>query len=127
MIIISWNVRGAAGSDFKRVFREMTNSYKLDMVVLSETRVSSDRASSIIGDLGFERFVKVDALGFLGGLWVLWNPINIYVEPITTAFPEIFSKFRLALTSSFSQHYILVLSLPLGNPYGKNCHTFQII
>lgn len=71
MNIISWNVKGAAGTDFRRVFREMINSHKPDMVILSETRPSGDRANLIIRALGFERFVKVDTMGFSGGIWVL--------------------------------------------------------
>lgn len=61
----------------------MVNSYKPDMVILIETRLSGDRANSVIFALGFERFVKVDAIGFSSGIWVLWNPHNINFEPVT--------------------------------------------
>lgn len=27
-------------------------------------------------------------MGFLGGIWILWNPYNITVEPLATSFYE---------------------------------------
>lgn len=44
---------------------------------------------------GFEIFIKVDAIGFSGGIWVLWKPRNILVEPIGTAFHEIHFKVQV--------------------------------
>lgn len=62
MNILSWNVRGAGGTDFRRVFRDMCNSYHPDLVILFETRLSGERANTIISSLGFKRFLKVDAM-----------------------------------------------------------------
>lgn len=63
MNILRWNVRGAEGDDFRHSFR--------DVMILTETRVSGERANVIIASLGFERYTKVDAMGFAGGIWVL--------------------------------------------------------
>lgn len=68
MNIIGWNVKRASGTDFRRVFREMVKSYKPNLVVLTETRVSGDCTNSNINGLGFERFIKVDAMGFSNGI-----------------------------------------------------------
>lgn len=73
MNIISWNVRGVAGTNFKRIFKEMVRNYNPNLVLLTKTRLSGDRANSISRSLGYERFVKVDAMGFSKGIWVLWN------------------------------------------------------
>lgn len=105
MNILSWNVGGVAGTDFKRVFRDMITSYKPDIVILTKTRVSGDRANSIIKNLVFDRFIKVDAMGFSGGIWVLWNPQNVTVEPITTAFLELFLKVQ------FNTHIFILTAL----------------
>lgn len=75
MNILSWNVRGVGGIDFRRTFRELVATHRPNAVVLIETRVSEDRANNIIATLGFERYVKVDAISFAGGIWVLWNHI----------------------------------------------------
>lgn len=43
MIIISWNVRGAGGMDIRRAFKDMVNAHNLDLLVLTETKLSGDR------------------------------------------------------------------------------------
>lgn len=66
--ILSWNVKGAGNTDFRRVFRDLTNSHNPYLVILTETSLSGDRASSGISNLCFEGFLKVDAMGFSGGI-----------------------------------------------------------
>lgn len=95
MNILSLNVRGAASSDFKRTFRELVNLHLLDIVILTETRVSGQRADNIITNLGFERYTKVDAMGFAGGIWVLWNPNSVCLEPVASSFQEIHLKCKV--------------------------------
>lgn len=73
----------------------MTQTYKPDLYILTETCLSGDRATSVIRTLGYERYIKVDDMGFTGGTWALWNPANILVEPITTAFHEIYLKVQV--------------------------------
>lgn len=92
MNIISWIVRGLANTDFRRVFREMISIHRPDIVILIETRISGDQANNVIFSLGYERFIKVDAMGFSEGIWVLWNPHTINVELISTTFHEIYLK-----------------------------------
>lgn len=89
MNIISWNTRGVGSADFRRAFRDLCASYNPDLLILTETRLSGVRATNIISFLGFERYLKVDSIGFSGGIWILWNPLNIIVEPIATSFHEI--------------------------------------
>lgn len=95
MDIISWNVRGAASTDFRRVFREMVNYLKPGIVILTETRLSGDKENSMISTLGFEGHLKVDAMGFSSGIWVLRHPFAILVEPISNAFHEMFFKVQV--------------------------------
>lgn len=60
-----------------------------DIVILTETRVSGERAENIIARLGFERYTKVDAMGFVGGIWILWNLNVVFLEPVASSFQEI--------------------------------------
>lgn len=91
MNILIWNVRGV-----RRVFRELVTNHKLDVVILIETRVCGERASGIIATLGFERYVKVDAMGFASSIWVLWNPHTVYMEPVASSFEEIYLQVRVS-------------------------------
>ncbi|KAF7803052.1 reverse transcriptase [Senna tora] len=89
MIILAWNVRGAGGTDFKRIFRDMVNLHHPSVVILTETRLSGARADSVIPTLGFDSFIKVDAMGFAGGIWVLWHSHLINVNALGSSFQEI--------------------------------------
>lgn len=63
---------------------ETRNYYNPDLIILTETSLSSERANTIISSLGFERFLKVDSMGFwevygfygtcTTSLWNLWQP-----------------------------------------------------
>ena len=73
MSIIFWNVRGAASKSFLRNTIELLLTYKPSVFIVREPRISGDKATQRIGNLGFQNFVKTDARGFSGGIWVLWN------------------------------------------------------
>ncbi|KAF7808252.1 reverse transcriptase [Senna tora] len=89
MIILAWNVCGAGGTDFKRIFRDLVNLHHPSNVILIETRLSAARADSIIPTLGFDSFVKVDAMGFAGGIWVMWHSHLINITTLGSSFQEI--------------------------------------
>lgn len=99
MNIIAWNIRGAAGMDFRRAFRELIAKYNPDAVILLETRTSGQHATTIISSLGFENYIKIDAMGFSGGIWLLWNPHNITIEPLASSFLELHCKVTVKNSS----------------------------
>lgn len=66
--ILSWNVKGVADVKFKRVFRQLVATHRPDGVILTETCVSGEKASAILAILGFDRYVKVDAMGIACGI-----------------------------------------------------------
>lgn len=114
MNILSWNVRGAASAEFRRTFRELINTHQPDAALFTKTRVSGDRANTIISSLGFQRYTKVDAIGFAGGIWVLWNPYTITMEPIASSFQEIHLEAKV---SNFS----FLLFAIYGSPLFERC------
>lgn len=50
------------------MFRELSTTHNADVVILTEMWVSGDRANQIIASLGYERYLKVDLMGFAGGM-----------------------------------------------------------
>ncbi|KAF7842718.1 reverse transcriptase [Senna tora] len=90
--------KGAANPEFRRVFRDMMPTYQPDMVLLTETRISGEHADNIITSLGFDNTFKVDAMGFAGGIWILWNPRAINVEVLSFSFQEIQCLIKLDST-----------------------------
>lgn len=67
------NARGAASSDFKRVFLDFMNTYKPSLVLISETRVGGTKAQKIMETFGFSSWYAIDPMGYAGGLWLLWD------------------------------------------------------
>lgn len=77
MKILIWNCRGAANPLFRRHFREIIKTHQPQMAVITETRISGDRAKRLSMNLGFSNTAIADAVGFAGGIWVIWNDQEI--------------------------------------------------
>lgn len=70
---MAWNVRWAGGRTFPGLILDLVNRHNIDLLFLFETRISGNRAEKVLGKLGFPYYWKVDASGFSGGIWLLWN------------------------------------------------------
>ncbi|XP_038991400.1 uncharacterized protein LOC120114621 [Hibiscus syriacus] len=68
-----WNCQGAASPTFKRIFNLFVREHRPNMVALFETRTSGTKADRIINKLGFTQSLRVEAHGFGGGIWLLWE------------------------------------------------------
>ncbi|CAL1384548.1 unnamed protein product [Linum trigynum] len=71
--ILSWNCRGAGSNCFLRVFKEYCRRYRPCVTIIVEPRISGDVAEKVIEKMGFDKWLVVDAVGFAGGIWLLWN------------------------------------------------------
>ena len=58
--------------------------YKPSIVALVETRISGTPAQEVCNRIGFRNWFRVEAQGFQGGIWVLWNSDEIGVEVINS-------------------------------------------
>lgn len=76
--VLSWNCRGAASTTFPGRIRDLLRENKADILVLLETRVSGWRAEKIVARLGFSNWIRLEATGYAGGIWILWH------EAVTT-------------------------------------------
>ncbi|BFG33690.1 hypothetical protein CerSpe_199640 [Prunus speciosa] len=84
MNILCWNVRGAACANFKATMLELIKSQHMDILFLCEPRISGKKALSVVKSLGFPCYEIVEANGFSGGLWLLWNDAKVCVDVIGT-------------------------------------------
>lgn len=71
--IMFWNVQGAASTKFRRSFKTIVRNYNPSLVVLLEPQISGAKADDFIRKSGFESSHRVEAVGFAGGIWVLWR------------------------------------------------------
>lgn len=82
MIISTWNCRGACAKTFPRLLRDIVVKYGINALALLETRVSGNKADRIVRKLGFNNWLRVEATGYAGGLWLLWNEWELDVMHI---------------------------------------------
>lgn len=71
--ILVWNCQGVGNLKFHRFLKEYLRDFDLDIVVLVEIRVNELRADNVIKSIGFPNSHKVEAMGFSGGIWLLWK------------------------------------------------------
>ncbi|KAI9109580.1 hypothetical protein K1719_019634 [Acacia pycnantha] len=80
MKTLVWNCRGAASKGIAAVIKDMKRRYRLDMVVILEPRISGNVASKVIKNWGFKHSVRMEAVGFSGGIWILWEFDELKVD-----------------------------------------------
>jgi len=82
--IIVWNVQGAGSGELLNMLREHIRMHRPGIVALVETRISGPKAQTVCNRTGFRRSIRVEARGFSGGIWVLWNDVDLELEVINT-------------------------------------------
>lgn len=80
MIIATSNCHGAGNRHFPTTLKNMVKEHKIDVFCLVETRISGIRAYTVVRKLGFHNWLRLEASGFAGGIWVLWNKVDTDVE-----------------------------------------------
>ena len=84
MKIMVWDCRGALSPNFCKIIIDMMKDSNLDILVVIKTRVNGDRAKEITNKLPFDGAVHMDTIGYVGGLWLLWNSAVVEVKSIAT-------------------------------------------
>ena len=82
MIVSCWNCRGAASRSFARILHDIVKKYGINVMCLLEPRISGIKADRVVKKLGFSNWWRVEATGYAGGIWVLWNEVEVSVEYI---------------------------------------------
>lgn len=111
MRISSWNVRGLSVPDKRRLVKRILTRLNLDIILLQETKLNSEKAIKFIKFCFRWEGLFQDARGSAGGLGILWNPSIIDVTPVYS-----------------SDHWMVVnvkhkpsnLCFPLFNVYGPS-------
>ncbi|KAJ4833138.1 hypothetical protein Tsubulata_006247 [Turnera subulata] len=78
--ILTWNCQGAGKRKFPRLCRDFCRNNKPDLLVILEPRISGKRADYVIKKLGFSNSHRVEARGFAGGIWLLWDESRVQVS-----------------------------------------------
>ncbi|KAL8166463.1 LOW QUALITY PROTEIN: hypothetical protein V2J09_007962 [Rumex salicifolius] len=85
MNVLSWNVRGANKVGFIKNFKYLTHHYSADLLLVLEPKISGNKAEEVCDELKkkFPNVDRIEAQGFKGGLWLLWDEVVCNVEIIS--------------------------------------------
>lgn len=100
MNIIAWNRRDALKPSFQNQVRELVNNHNPAVLIIMETRISGDRACEITDKLPFDGVIHTDTIGYVGGLWMLWNLNKVEVSPFTNTKQEIHVTIKVWSSNS---------------------------
>ncbi|XP_028788193.1 uncharacterized protein LOC114744170 [Neltuma alba] len=76
---------GAGSRSFPILIRDIVKKFQVDILCLEEPRVSGKRADSVVKRLGFSHWIRVEASGYSGGIWLLWNNTEFSVTYICSS------------------------------------------
>ncbi|KAI9087001.1 hypothetical protein K1719_030962 [Acacia pycnantha] len=85
MNILSWNCRGAVARLFPGRVRELIQASDIYVLVLIETRVSSVKADRTVRKLGFSNWIHLEAIGYAGGIWILWHDDYVSINYVSSS------------------------------------------
>ncbi|KAI7983165.1 hypothetical protein LOK49_LG15G02259 [Camellia lanceoleosa] len=78
--LLFWNCRGAGNNNFKRNFVEIIRTYKPEIIILMETKVTFSSMGDFFNRLGFTASTVVDPVGRIGGIWIIWDTNHVNVR-----------------------------------------------
>lgn len=84
MNIACWNCRGAGSRTFPLMVKEIVKKNEIGVFCIIEPRISGLRADRMVRRLGFTNWIRLEASGFSGGIWVLWNAGDFDIELVTS-------------------------------------------
>jgi len=80
--LLVWNVHGAGSGDFLNNMFEYIRIHKPSIIVLLKTHISGGKADEFCHKLGFQGCFRVEAQGFVGGIWLLWYVAEVQLKLI---------------------------------------------
>lgn len=71
--VLCWNCREVGGREFAVEIKELLREYKPKILILLEPRISGAIADKVYRNNGRRRWIRSEAMGFSGGIWVCWD------------------------------------------------------
>jgi len=95
MKIISWNIRGLNGRSKQKMLREIILVETPDVVLLQETKCTSEDMDRLLPYCWKRGVASVDATGTAGGLAILWNTNIVLMNNFCATKWSITAEYRL--------------------------------
>lgn len=91
--ILFWNATGAGSNGFKAVVLDLIKLNSVDFLFICESRVQFSKVEDHFQKIGFNTIEVVEANGFSGGLWTMWNSNKIKISVYHSIARSISLKF----------------------------------
>lgn len=82
--IMVWNTSGAGNNYFLNALHDLIRLYAPSVIALVEPRISGDDADRVCNRIGYDGRIRMEVVGFSGGIWLLWRKDEVVVTPIRT-------------------------------------------
>ena len=69
-----WNCSGTGSKALLNLVRDLVRKPDVRLFAILEPRVSDNKAVKRVQRKWIKVLVRIDSKGFLGGIWVMWNP-----------------------------------------------------
>ena len=100
MNIIVWNCKGALKPSFQRHVRELIRCHNPTILVVMETRIGGERAREITDRLPFDDAIHTETIGYVGGLWLLWNSNRVEITTLANTKQKIHTVVKVRNSNS---------------------------
>ncbi|GLT52768.1 hypothetical protein SLA2020_260880 [Shorea laevis] len=112
---MSWNCRGATNNDFKRSVMDIKREHNPGIFVIMETKLAGNRAAEVAQSLEYPKWEIVDADGFAGGIWLLWDDSRFTIDILNKGSQVIHSLVQVK-THPFLSNFYWYFSAVYGRP-----------
>lgn len=110
MNILIWNCQGATSHMFCRTLKQHFRDFKPCIACLLESRVSGSHANEICFSIDYGEWVRVEAFGFSGRIWVLWKE-SIGIIEILHTHPQ-FVTLKITTQNAQPWYFSVVYASP---------------
>ncbi|GLT58776.1 hypothetical protein SLA2020_316440 [Shorea laevis] len=121
MKVLSWNCRGAANDDFKRNAKEIIREHNPGIFIIMETKLAGERATEVARSLGLPKWELVDADGYAGGIWLLWDDSRFSVDILTKGSQVIHALVKVISHPCFSDFNWFLSAIYARPQYDIRC------
>ncbi|XP_028071304.1 uncharacterized protein LOC114273709 [Camellia sinensis] len=92
--LVVWNCRGAGNKIFRRTMKELVKIHKPSIIVLMETKVGFNSMGMFFNKMNFTASTHIDPTDRRGGIWVIWDPVQVTVRAFEANDQVIHAKIK---------------------------------
>lgn len=89
LVTLLWNCRGLSNVASLSTARDLVEIHQPDVLLLTETRLQRERIQQVVNRFPLDGWASSDAVGFRGGIILMWNTRRVNVQILGSTEQEI--------------------------------------